>query len=484
MSDRGVMSPAAPPPITPKQLAGLSPEMQVLIGAIIDHYERRIAALEAEVKALKKTPQNSSLPPGSQHPHAKPAPPKGKSKRKRGGQPGHARCERPLIPSAQCERVEELRPTACRRCGHRLVGRDAQPLRHPVWELPEIQPLVVEYRRHRLSCPCCRETTCAELPVGVPSGQSGPRLTAFVGLLMACFRQSKRRTTLFLEAILNQPCSTGLTVKLQNIVTDALRPAYDGLCEQLPSQPVLNIDETPTKEGANKSWLWVLVAPRFTVYRIRPNRTATILDELLTERFEGVVGCDRAKMYWRLKRLQWCWAHLIRDFQCLIDTGPPAAQQLGRDLLKQTKLLFQHWHRFRQKQLARPDWKRTSLKRTLAPVRAEIERLLRRGLRGRHAKTAGTCQELLQHRGRLWTFLDHDGVEPTNNASERALRPAVIARKLSFGTQSAKGSRFIETLLTVIETCRQQSRNVFDFLTNATTRLSANQSAPSLLPGA
>ena len=479
MSDRSVMSSSAHPPITPEQLAALSPEMQVLIRAIVDHYERRISALEAEVKALKKTPQNSSLPPGSQHPHTKPAPPKGKSKRKHGGQPGHARCERPLIPSAQCERVVELQPTACRRCGQKLSGRDAQPLRHQVWELPEIKPVVVEYRRHRLPCPCCRETTCAELPPGVPSGQSGPRLTAFVGLLMACFRQSKRRTALFLETILNQPCSTGLTVKLQNIVTDALRPAYDGLCEQLPSQPVLNIDETPTKEGANKSWLWALVAPRFTVYRIRPNRAATILDELLTERFEGVVGCDRAKMYWRLKRLQWCWAHLIRDFQALIDTGPPAAQQLGRDLLKQTKLLFQHWHRFRQKELTR-----VGLKRTLAPVRAEIERLLLCGLRGRHAKTAGTCQELLQHRSWLWMFLDHDSVEPTNNASERALRPAVIARKLSHGTQSAKGSRFIETLLSIIETCRQQSRNVFDFLTNATSRLYANQTAPSLLPSA
>ena len=438
----------------------------------------KLAELEAEVRALKKTPRNSSLPPGSQHPHAKPAPPKQKSKRKRGGQPGHARCERPLIPAADCTRVIELQPTICRRCGRKLSGCDAQPLRHQVWELPKIKPLVVEYRRHRRSCPGCCETTCAELPAGVPSGQSGPRLTAFVGLLMACFRQSKRRTALFLETILNQPCSTGLTVKLQNVVTDALRPAYDGLCEQLPSQPVLNIDETPTKEGSHKSWLWTFVAPRFTVYRIRPNRAATVLDELLTERFEGVVGCDRAKMYWRLKRLQWCWAHLIRDFQSLIDTGPPAAQQLGRDLLKQTKLLFQHWHRFRQQHLTR-----VGLKRVLAPVRAEIERLLRRGLHGHHQKTSGTCQELLQHRGRLWTFLDHDGVEPTNNASERALRPAVIARKLSFGTQSAKGSRFLETLLTIIETCRQQSRNAFDFLTNATTRLYADQSAPSLLPG-
>jgi transposase len=474
------MSSQIGPPISTEQMAALPPEFRALLQSVIDYYEHRIAGLEAELQALKRTPQNSSLPPSTQHPHAKAAPPKPKSRRKRGGQPGHARCERPLIPVERCDRVVRLHPGACRRCGRALSEGELAPLRHQVWELPEIRPVVTEYQRHRRECRCCRETTCAELPVGVPSGQSGPRLTAFVGLLMACFRQSKRRTALFLEAILGQPCSTGLTVKLQNLVTDALRPAYDELCGQLPSQPVLNIDETPTKEGTRKSWLWTFVAPRFTVYRVRSAREATVLDELLTDRFAGVVGCDRAKMYWRLKRLQWCWAHLVRDFQSLIDAGPPAAKQLGRDLLKQTKRLFQQWHRYRDRLLTR-----TGLKRVLAPVRAEIERLLRRGLRGRHAKTAGTCQELLQHRHWLWTFLDHEGIDPTNNASERALRPAVIWRKLSFGTQSAKGSRFVETLLTVIETCRQQSRNVFQFVTAATTRLDdATRPAPSLLPTA
>lgn len=240
--------------------------------AIIRVLLAKLAELEAELRALKKTPQNSSLPPSTQHPHAKPAPPKKKSKRKRGGQPGHTRCERPLIPVGKCERVVELHPGAGRRCGGALSGRDLAPLRHQVWELPEIKPVVTEYQRHRRECPCCRETTCAELPVGVPSGQSGPRLTAFVGLLMACFRQSKRRTALFLETILNQPCSTGLTIKLQNIVTDALRPAYDELCDALTAQPSLNIDETPTKEGTHKSWLWTFVASRFTVYRDRRAR--------------------------------------------------------------------------------------------------------------------------------------------------------------------------------------------------------------------
>lgn len=254
--------------ITEELIARQPAEAQTVIRLLL----AQLAEMDTELKALKKTPQNSSLPPSTQHPQAKPAPPKTKSPQKRGGQPGHARCERPLIPSVECARVVACQAVSCRRCGRGLSGRDPAPLRHQVWELPEIKPVVIEYPRHRLSCPCCQETTCAELPVGVPSGQSGPRLTAFVGLLMDCFRQSKRRTALFLETIIGQPCSVGLTVKLQNLVTDALRPAYDERCGQLPSQPVLNLDETPTKEGTNRSWLWTFVASRFMVYRVRRAR--------------------------------------------------------------------------------------------------------------------------------------------------------------------------------------------------------------------
>jgi hypothetical protein len=130
------------------------------------------------------------------------------------------------------------------------------PLRHQVWELPEVKPYVTEYQRHRLVCRCCGETTCAELPPGVPPGQAGPRLVALTALLMGCFRQSKSRVALFLEQVLQQPCSTGWVVKLQKQATDALRPAYDELASQLPNQPILAMDETPTKEGTTKSWLW------------------------------------------------------------------------------------------------------------------------------------------------------------------------------------------------------------------------------------
>ena len=178
---------------------------------------------------LSQAPRNSSVPPSSEHPHAKPPRPKSPAARRPGGQPGHTRQERPLLPSGQCDEVIPLKPAACRRCGRELSGEDAAPLRHQVWELPEIKPQVVEYQRHRLACPCCGKTTCATLPPGVPTGQSGPRLVAFAGLLMAYFRQSKRRTALFLETLLNQPCCPALTLKMQAQVTAALRQAYEEL---------------------------------------------------------------------------------------------------------------------------------------------------------------------------------------------------------------------------------------------------------------
>jgi transposase len=463
-----------PPPISAEQLAALPPEIQALVQAIIDHYERRIAELEAR---LGKTPQNSSLPPSSQHPHAKPPTKKSKSKKKRGGQPGHAKHERPLIPTTECDDVQTLKPAECRRCGTKLAGCDPEPLRHQVWELPPIKPQVTEYQRHRLACPSCGETTCAELPRGVPTSQAGPRLVALTALLMGCFRQSKSRTALFLSTVLHQPCSTGWVVKLQNQATDALRPAYDELASQLPNQPILAIDETPTKEAAAKSWLWTYVAAAFTVFAVRPSREASGVTDLLGESFQGVVHCDRARMYLSLSRLQWCWAHLKRDFQALIDSGDNQAKRLGHDLMRPTREMFRLWARYRDGTLTRRGWKRL-----MGPVRQEINDFLLRGVFSGNPRLVGMCQELYDHRDWLWTFLDVEGVEPTNNASERALRHAVIWRKLSFGTQSRGGSRFVETMLSVIETCRQQSRDTFAHLTAAIQAHLANQPAPSLLP--
>jgi transposase len=468
--------------VTEDMIARQPPEAQAIIRLLlarIAEQDRRITALEAEVAAIKKTPRNSSLPPSTEHPHAKPGPQKEKSGKRQGGQPGHPKHERALIPAEQCQAVVSVQPENCRRCGEALTGSDPGPLRHQVWEIPEIKPLVTEYQLHRLTCPCCQESTCGQLPTGVPHSQAGPRLVALTALLMGCFKQSKRRVALFLEQVLNQPCSPGWVVKLQNQATAALTPAYGELAAQLPTEPVLGIDESPTKQARLKSWLWTFVASSYTVFALRTTRAATVLQELLTETFDGVVNCDRAKMYWKIGRPQWCWAHLKRDFQALIDHPDHQVKRLGRDLMRPARELFRHWSRCRDGTITR-----VGMLRLMRPIREEIDSLLLRGVFSGNPKLIGMCEPLYDHRDWLWTFLEVEGVEPTNNVSERALRPAVIWRKLSFGTQSARGSRFVETILTVVETCHRQSRNSFEYLTTAMEAHFANQPVRSLLAGA
>ena len=376
--------------ITEEIIARQPPEAQAIIRLLL----AKIAELELRIEQLErgqKTPQNSSLPPSTQHPHAKPESRKPKSKKKRGGQPGHEKHQRPLIPTDQCDDVQPLKPAECRRCGEKLCGTDPEPLRHQVWELPEIKPQVIEYQRHRLVCPCCGETTCAELPAGVPVGQAGPRLVAFVALLMAYFRQSKRRTALFLETILQQPCCPAWTVKLQQEATRALRPCYQELVAALPQQPELGMDETPHKEGPLKTWLWAFVAARFTVFALRLTRAGTVLTELLGDAFAGVVMCDRAKMYWSLGCLQWCWAHLKRDFQALIDSEDPQVKRLGHDLMRPTRKLFAAWARYRDGTITR-----VGMKRLVNPIRAGDRRLVAARRLQRQRAFAGHVQRIVR----------------------------------------------------------------------------------------
>jgi transposase len=471
--------------------AELSPRARKFFGDMIDDYERRIAELmkrieeleaklqEMEAKLQKLTPKNSSIPPSSQHPHAKPAKPnKPKATtKKQGGQPGHAQATRPLIPTEECDDVKILFPKQCRRCKRPLKGKDPKPIRHQVTELPPIKPHVTEYQLHRLLCEHCGTQTCAQLPEAVPTGQCGPRLAAFTGLLMGHFRQSKRRAASFLSDLLNVPCSPSWTVKIQSRVSDALAAPHEELRSELQNQKQLFIDESPTKQNKSKAWLWVAVAPMFAVFGIFLSRKREALQQLVGKYKGIIINCDRAKMYFDGKRLQWCWSHLKRDIQKLIDSPNGQVKRLGYDLMRQQRLLFEQWRLYKAEKIT---W--TSFRKSIAPIRTEFDSLLLRGQFSGNDQLYGMCAELYTRREWLWTFTKVKGIEPTNNTAERALRPAVIYRKLSFGTQSASGSRFIERILTVSETCKMQKRSPYEYLVETMEAHFANKPAPSLLP--
>lgn len=468
-----------PEPTQPNRISippEIEAEMTPAVRAFVLTLLARIEQLEDQLQQL--TPRNSSVPPSTEHPHAKPKrkPLPGK-KRKQGGQKGHQRNVRELIPSEQCAAVIPCRPSDCRRCGGELQSDASEPTRHQVWDLPEIEPVVTEYQLHQGHCRCCGITTQADLPDGVPSGQCGPRLAAFTGLLMGHFRQSKRRAASFLGDLLNIPCSAAWTVKIQNLVSDAVAAPYEELRGKLIEEKQLFVDESPTKEKNTKAWLWVAVAPMFTVFGIFANRKRESLVSLIGDYRGIILNCDRAKMYLDGKRLQWCWAHLKRDIQKLIDSPDHQVKRLGHDLMRQQRLLLGHWRRYKAGEI-----KWGTFQTSVRPIREEVRGLLLRGSFSGNAKLVGFCDELYPRREHLWTFTRIEGIEPTNNTAERALRPAVIYRKLSFGTQSASGSRYLERLLSVSETCRLQNRNAYQYLIEAMKAKFAGESAPSLLP--
>jgi len=383
--------------------------------------------------------------------------------------------ERALIPSEECNEVVACKPQFCRGCGTALNGDDPSPLRHQVTEIPPIVPVIVEYQRHRLTCPCCGVSTCGELPEWVPAGMTGPRLAAIVSVLMVLFRQSKRRVSLCCQTLFNTSVSPGLVVKLQNVVTRSTRPAYLDLIRQLPDEPAVNVDETPTRESNENAWIWTVVAKSFTVFAVRVTKAACVIKTLLGEAYQGVVTSDRAKMYDFFLWHQWCWAHLERDFTVVAESSHRNASQIGNKLLDLTHDLFHQWYRIRDSTVTR----KTFLKH-IRRLYGDVDLALEEGALCAHRSTAALCENLLNRYENLFMFAYSPGVEPTNNAGERAVRHPVIWKQLSFGTQSETGSRFVETLLTVVETCRQRRRDTLQFLTQAVTAHFHHAEAPLL----
>jgi transposase len=440
----------------------------------IRQLQQQLADAQAKLGANSS---NSSLPPSSDRFRGKRRPPPApdQPRNRRGAQPGHPRQQRLLVPDDQVRQTIPCKPTACRRCGQPLRGSDPAPLRHQVAELPVVRPDVVEYQLHRLVCPCCHTSTCGTPPAGV-RGQFGPRLEATLALLAGRHRLGLRPVVALAADLWGLDLSPGMVSKLRRHTAEALLVPWFQVALHVRNQDV-NIDETPWREGPRRAYLWGVVTRFATLFRIAYGRTRRIAQELLGERYAGVATCDRLKSYWWIRRLQWCWAHLRRDFQAMIDRGN-AGQAIGQALLEQSNTLFHLWHQVKQGSLSR-----ARFREAIQPVRQAVRRALRRGQACGCSKTAGTCKELLAHEGRLWTFVDAEGVEPTNNTGERAERQGVLWRKTSGGTDSAQGSRFVERVLTVVHTCRQQGKNVLDYLVDCIQAWRHGRAPPALLAG-
>lgn len=407
---------------------------------------------------------------------AAPPPPTGE-RRKRGAQPGHAARNREPVPENKVERFEDVKPDKCQRCGKRLGG-DGQLFRqHQVTELPQPKAETVEWRLWACRCGC-GEVTAARLPEGVPRGNFGPRLQAFVGLLTGGHRLSKRTVQELLRDAFGIAMSLGSVTECERAVTDALAAPHAEALAYVQEQPVKHADETGWPEGQRKAYLWTVVTPLVIVFMIAYGRTKALAKALLGP--GGVLVTDRLASYyfWPRRRHQFCWAHLKRRFEEFL-LGDAASHEVGASLLTQVRILFELWYRVRDGTLSR-----AALRRAMAPVQRSVKTLLLQGAACSDPEVAGTCRELLEHEAALWTFVRYEGVEPTNNTSERALRHGVLYRRACFGTQSARGSRFVERMLTVRATLRAQGRNVLAFVVAACEARLARNTAPSLLPRA
>jgi transposase len=437
----------------------------------------RVADLEAQ---LNQHSQNSSKPPSSDPPSAPARPVRVPRGRQAGGQLGHPPHDRPAPDPDHIDHVRDHYPEVCPTCHDPLadVRRDACAVRTQyVWELPVVRPEITAHQYHTVCCPGCGDLVTADRPTDVPPGAFGPRTAAAITILHGDYHLSDRNLPRLLADFFGLPISLGSVVALQQTGSVALASVYAAIHTAVQQQPICNIDETGWKEAGKRRWLWTMVTTIATFFYVATSRNGPALRHLLGVSYTGIVGSDRHRPYLALPpdRHQLCWSHLIRNFQALVDRGGRVGVW-GADFLALSQLVFRLWHLFREGTIDR-----ATLQAAMVPIQQAMHRLLVQGARRCDAPET-MCQELLAHEAALWTFVREANVEPTNNAAEQALRPAVLWRKGCFGAHSADGNRFVERILTVSATCRKQQRHLLTFVTEAIDAYWAGRPAPTLLP--
>jgi transposase len=438
------------------------------------------ARLEQQLAAARKDSSTSSKPPSSDIVKPKKPPAKGSKKRKKGGQPGHDQHVRSPFPPEAINHFEPHTLDSCPDCGGRLVPSRCEPEVLQQVEITETPTVVTEHRGLAYWCPHCRKVHYAPMPEEVvKAGLFGPRLTALVAFMKGVCHASFSTIRKFLRDVVRVQVSRGYLAKLIGKVSESLAPAYVELFQRLPGEAVLNVDETGHKENGQKFWTWCFRAQVYTLFRIDKSRGSKVLLEVLGEEFNGVLGCDYFSAYRKYMRecdvlVQFCMAHLIRDVKFLLTLPGSEVQAYGQRLRDALRDLFGVIHR-REKMTT------AGFQKALEAAREQVMKAAT--TRVPDAKHARNLAKRFRENGEAYfRFITTPGIDPTNNLAEQAIRFVVIDRHITQGTRSEKGRRWCERIWTVIATCAQQGRAVFQFLLDSVQAHLCGTRPPSLLP--
>jgi transposase len=458
--------------------------------AQLDALQARYEALEAivvqlqrQLAAARKDSSNSSKPPSSDIVKPpKPPPPPGQPRRKPGGQPGHASHQRVPFPAEMLASVPaDYLLDACPSCGgHLLVTDAAEPIVAQRVEIAAVPLEIHEHRSHPGWCPRCRKECYAPFPPAIErGGLAGPRLTTVIAYLKGACHASYSTIRKFVRDVIGLTISRGQLAKIIGKVSRALERPYEELLGDLPGQAVLNVDETGHKRNGRQHWTWCFRAGLYTLFKIDPTRSAAVLIDVLGSEFDGVLGCDYFSAYRRYHRefgvaLRFCLAHLIRDVKYLTTLPDARDRAYGEGLREALRDLFAVIHR-------RGEWTGPEFRSRLGAARDEV---LRRGTHDVPAtRAAGNLARRLEAHGEgYFRFITEPDLEPTNNLAEQAIRFVVIDRRITQGTRGERGDRWCERIWTVMATCSQQGRSVFEYLESAVAAWFEGEEAPSLLP--
>lgn len=462
-----------------QRIAELESRLAAKDGEIAD-LKRKVEELTQLVLTLKerldRNSSNSNKPPSSDRPEQR-AERRGKGTTggKRGGQPGHSGSTRGLVPPDQVSEFKPLFPPECENCWATLPQTPAgPPQRFQTVELPPLKAHITEWQRHCVTCPGCKHQTWASV-VPIPASPFGPRLSAVIGLFTGVYHLSRRGAVSLLSDVLGIDISLGAVSAVEERVSEAVKPAVNEAWAELDEAPVKHTDGTSWYQAGVMCALWTIATAATTVFKILANGQAATLTPLFGKKL-GILVSDRATAlkFWAMDKRQICWAHLLRKAIAFSERDGPAGT-IGRELLDLIGILFGYWDQLRGGEVSREQFREL-----MAPVRRQVEALLERGRAAGLPHVSGSCEDIQEHRAALWTFVEQEGVEPTNNHAERELRAFVLWRKRSFGTQSERGNLFAERLMTVAHTARKQNKNVLEFLAACCTAARTGATPPSL----